>query len=180
VSPLDPVTTYGRARRLASRYCYGVQQHIDRIGSFEPGTKWSSLQNKNDWEIVIIFLTRLRRCVALLTKVVDFRDAAKKCLTEFDVCLPSLKNLRDFEEHFDDYSAGKGKEAAFTWGHLESYTFGSENFSNGVGEVSCSAAEQAARLVWGTIADLELTAKTLGYLSWDDRYGVNGKFRRAT
>ena len=179
MNTVDPAITYGRARRLASRYCYGIKQHIQRIKDTDPKPEWSHLQLKNDWEIVVIFLTRLRRCSVLLSNIDAFRVTAKKCISDFDVCLPNLKSLRDYEEHFDDYSAGNGRKTEFTWGHLESYQFGSEGFSNGVGDVSRDAAEQIVRLVWKLIVDLEPVAKSLGYLSWDDRYGVNGIFRRS-
>lgn len=168
---LDAVSAYGRARRLASRYCYGVQQHIERIRNIDAEADWGQLQNKNDWEIVTIFLMRLRRCVGYLSRFDPFRTACEKGLAEFDTVLPSLIDLRDFEEHFDDYSTNRGRNASFEWGHLETYFFGAKEFSNGVGTVSCSSAEDAARLVWGILIDLEPTAKKLGWLSWDDRFG---------
>lgn len=167
----DPVAAYGRARRLTSRYCFGVKQQLERIRAFDPDEEWSELQNKNDWEVVIIFLTRLRRCISFVLRFPEFKDIGKVKAAAFDACIPSLKDLRDFEEHFDDYSIGRGRVAAFDWGFLETYSYGPERFESGVGKIAVSDAEQAALLAWGLILDLEPKAKTLGYLSWDDRFG---------
>ena len=171
MSQPDPVAAYGRARRLASRYCFGVNQHLERISTFDPDREWSELQNKNDWEVVIIFLMRLRRCISFVSRFTEFKQIGKVSAAAFDACLPSLKDLRDFEEHFDDYSMGRGKNAAFDWGQLETYSYGAERFESGVGSIGTSDAKKAALLAWGLIVDLEPRAKALGYLSWDDRFG---------
>lgn len=167
----DPVAAYGRARRLSSRYCFGVKQHLERISSVDEGKEWRELQQKNDWEVVIIFLMRLRRCIAYLSRFSEFKQIGKVKSAAFDACVPHLKDLRDFEEHFDDYSTGRGKNASFEWGHLETYCYGAERFSNGVGSIATSEAEKAALIVWSLMIDLEPIAKSLGYLSWNDRFG---------
>ncbi len=167
----EPLQNYERARRLLSRYCFGVEQHIERIGNFNPDERWSELQNKNDWEVVIVFLTRIRRCLEMLLAFRVFQDAVRRGLDQFDRTLPSLIKLRNFEEHFDDYSNGKGRNKAAAWGHLETYNYGSSEFSNGLGGLSTADAEQAAKAAWAIVLELENEARRLGYRTWDERFG---------
>lgn len=177
------VSAYGRARRLSSRYCFGVIQHLERIEKFRTNESddladhQARMQNKNNWEIVIIFLSRLRRCLVYLSNFEVFRRVCEEGIVEFDAIVPHLKNLRDYEEHFDAYSTEKGHNKSFGWGELESYWFGSEEFSSGVGKISQAEADQASRSIWKVIESLESSAKNLGYLSWDDRFAPNGKYR---
>ena len=135
--------------------------------------KHHDLLNKNDWEIIIVFLARLRRCLLLLGKCRPTLPVDGKYLKEFDRLIPVLVNLRDFEEHFDDYSSGKSKRAEFEWGYLETYYFGEKVFENGVGKVTAETAQKAALEVWTAVISVEDNARKHGFLTWDDRYSRN-------
>lgn len=173
---------YGRVRRLASRYCLGVETQVQRIEEsarlmreqdvlVEHRQSWKELQNKNDWEALVMFLIRLRKCLILLGKCRPELPLKKSFLKDLDDLVPDLIKLRDFEEHFVEYSSGKGKNKNFQWGHLESYVFGEEQFANGVGKISNNASKEAAKLAWLAILSVEEDARKIGWLSWDDRYG---------
>ncbi|MBB3381487.1 hypothetical protein ACK83U_10935 [Rhizobium sp. WW22] len=94
-------------------------------------------------------------------------------IARFDSAVPNLKDLRDYEEHFDDYSLGKGRNKNALWGYLESYRYDARGFSNGLGELSVEASRSAALIVWEAIISVEEDARRLGYLTWEDRYGTD-------
>lgn len=187
MSNIDVVQQYGRIRRIVNRYCLAVKTQINRIGdgSFETeeGIPWLDLQHraevqKNDWEALIIFLSRLRRCLVFIKELEPDLKLGRNYISEFDNTVPDLTKLRNFEEHFDDYSIGKGRNKLAEWGHLESFYIGNDIFRNGVGELSTNAAIQAAKLVRVAVLSLERNARALGYLTWEDRYGPKGLYRR--
>jgi hypothetical protein len=91
-------------------------------------------------------------------------------LARFDKTVPDLKDVRDYEEHFDDYSLGKGRNKSAKWGNLESYAYDARTFTNGLGHFSTEAAQSAARTVWEAVISMESRAKEVGYLSYEDRY----------
>lgn len=174
---IDPVSTYGRVRRLGNRYCDGVLTQIERINQPVPeiddliDLQSTIHKNKNEWEALIMFLVRLRRCLVLLGRCRPTLKLRTKHISDFDSAVPDLVALRDFEEHFDDYSSNKGKNSTHKWGHLESYKYGATSFANGVGEISTEAAYAAAKIAWEAILSVETDAKAVGWLSWEDRYG---------
>ena len=171
MTPLKQVSGCGRARRLANRYWYGVEQQLVRLRQFDRGQEYAHMQLKNDWEMVIILLSRLRRCLAFVSKFPAFKGIGELELAKFDNLVPHLKQLRDFEEHFDDYSLGRGQNKQIGWGALETYSFGVSQFSNGAGEITATSISNAALLVWTTFETLEEEAIKLGYLTWEERHG---------
>lgn len=62
-----------------------------------------------DIHFLVIALTRLRRAVGLATRVEAIQDALIDHLVEFDESVPGLTTLRNVAEHFDDYTAGYGR-----------------------------------------------------------------------
>lgn len=176
----DTVSNYGRVRRLASRYCWGVERQIERmeLSNIEiledfkqPRVGYAHYTLKNDWEVLLVFLTRLRRCLTLLQGLGPALKIDPDYITRFDNDVPDLKELRDFEEHFDDYSLGIGRNKNALWGYLESYGYDAEGFSNGLGRLSVEGCRNAALTVWEAVLSVESDAKALGYLTWEDRYG---------
>lgn len=177
----EPVANYARVRRLSNRYCWGIERQIERLKiskeeiareTDENRLGYANYTLKNDWEILLVFLTRLRRCLLMLSRIGSTLPFDNTFVTRFDNTVPQLKQMRDYEEHFDDYSLGKGKNKSFSWGYLESYSFGGEGFANGIGKVDIEACRSAALIVWEAVMSLEDTARKLGYLSWDDRFGA--------
>lgn len=191
MTPIDPITNYGRLRRLANRYCYGVIQQIENITvsaeklahEREPLTEYPQdridYELKNHWEVLILFLLRMRRCLLMLQKLSPEITVNSEYLDRFDALVPKLKNIRDFEEHFDDYSLGQGRNSSIEWGFLESYVYGADVFSNGVGTIELAHAKEAALTAWEAVLSCEDGAKQLGFLTFDDRYRTDGKFRRS-
>lgn len=182
MSGADPVSNYARVRRLASRYCWGVERQIERLRKSQEeilrefkGTHrgYSHYTLKNDWEILLIFLTRLRRCLFILQKLGPNLQLDSSFITRFDSAVPDLKDLRDYEEHFDDYSLGQGRNKSALWGYLESYGYDAKGFSNGLGELSIEGSRSAALIVWEAVMSIEEDARKLGYLTWEDRYGTD-------
>lgn len=139
-------------------------------GSPETGPEYSHYVNKNDWEALIVFLTRLRRTLVLLQKLGPDLSLDPSFINRFDKAVPDLKAIRDYEEHFDDYSLGKGKEEKAEWGWLESFEYGAEKFANGAGELKAENAHAAMLIAWEAVMSLEENAKKIGYLTWDARY----------
>jgi hypothetical protein len=191
VTPINPITNYGRLRRLANRYCYGVIQQTENItlsaetllNEREPLTEHRQsridYELKNNWEALIFFLLRMRRCLLMLQKLSPEITVDPKYLERFESLVPKLKSIRDFEEHFDDYSLGKGRDSSLEWGFLESYVYGADMFSNGVGTIELAQAKEAALTAWEAVLSCEESAKQMGFLTFDDRYGPDGKFRRS-
>lgn len=178
----EPAANYGRVRRLASRYCWGVERQIERLRTSNAEIAIEIAENrlgyadytlKNDWEMLLVLLTRLRRCLLMLSRISPGMELDGNFISRFDATVPNLKDLRDYEEHFDDYSVGDGKNKKILWGYLESYTFGEEYFSNGVAELNIEACRAAGLIVWEAVLSLEKSAQKLGYLSWEDRFGTD-------
>ncbi|MEM1365321.1 MAG: hypothetical protein AAGH82_06170 [Pseudomonadota bacterium] len=181
----DTISQYGRIRRLANRYCWGVQTQLSRIQVSQKLLQtgrdtidYVHYDMKNDWEALSVLLVRLRRCFPFLESLKPELCLDPAFAEQFDVLLPSLSKLRNFEEHWDEYSRGDGRNTAAAWGHLETYTFGVDHFSNGVGSIEAKNAQEASTLTWKAVLSLEDQAKAQGFLTFDDRYGPHGKFRR--
>ncbi len=188
---VDSAQQYGRIRRLASRYCFGVETQTRRIKKSARAMRdrevlvefnqiHCDLQNKNDWEALIVFLARLRKCLLLLGKCRPDLPLEKRFLKEFDRLLPHLVDLRDFEEHFDEYSTSSGRREEFKWGHLESYAYGDEKFASGVGSISVKSSKEAAQLAWKAVLSVEGEAKRAGWISWEDRIENNTPWEEVT
>jgi hypothetical protein len=182
----DAVTNYGRVRRLANRYCFGIKTQLERLKIAEQNVNreseddvlgYSTYALKNDWEAMAVFLIRLRRCLLMLGKLEPDLRLSPDYLTTFDATVPKLRLLRNVEEHFDQYSLGDGDNKRVEWGQLESYEYSAGEFENGFGYLSSENANAAMLIVWEAVLSLEPQAKQLGFLSWDDRYGEGGKFR---
>ena len=100
MSAFGPVPNYGRVRRLTNRYCWGIQQQIERLKESENEMLrerdenqlgFANYTNKNDWEVVLMFLTRLRRCLNLLQNLGPGIQLDDKFIEKFENCIPDLK-----------------------------------------------------------------------------------------
>jgi hypothetical protein len=178
VTGAEPVSNYARARRLANRYCYGVKIQLERLQQNpvqmmkelrEQGFEHAHYTQKNDWETLIVSLTRLRRTLLMLKELEPNLSLDQSHIDRFDNAVPDLKCIRDYEEHFDDYSLGKGRKKA-EWGWLESYEYGPGKFANGAGELKAENAHAAMLIAWEAVMSIEENAKKIGYLTWDARY----------
>lgn len=174
----DTVLNYARARRLANRYCYGVKVQIERIeeaakAASAPANKLSydHYTLKNDWEYLAVCLIRLRRCLCLVSQLEPEVRMDRDYIVRFDNLLSDLIALRNFEEHLDEYSLGRGRNRSADWGHLETFLYGAEKFSNGVGSLDVESARAAMRVAWEAVLSVESDARSDGFLTWDDRYG---------
>ena len=184
---LGIVSNYGRLRRLANRYCFGVKVQLERITDCPQLTvsetdgidpEFTRYSLKNDWEMLVVLLIRLRRCLLMAQRLKSSLSLNPKFIKQFDSALPSLTELRNYEKHLDDYSLDIGRDNKFGWGHLESYQYGVTSFSNGVAKIDAEEVSSAVMIAWEAVLSLEQQAQDLGYLTLEDRYGENGKFRR--
>ena len=62
----------------------------------------------NNWETLIGFLSRLRKCFDLAEMLPDYHIFAIIGKNTFDDLLPKLKDIRNVFEHFDNYLVGDG------------------------------------------------------------------------
>jgi len=86
-----------------------LQLQRRRLKTSEPEDDGFVFRLWADFEFFIVALTRLRRAAVLASKVPAINAAVTTALSDFDLALPMVKNMRDIAEHFDDYAIGKGR-----------------------------------------------------------------------
>jgi len=101
----------GRALDHADKWFVGFETHCERVAepSGDP-TLRDILLSMADIEIALVHLLRLRRAAVILQDHVEGCEGLSDAVAAFDARLPSLKHLRDTEEHFDDYILGRGRQ----------------------------------------------------------------------
>jgi hypothetical protein len=109
----DPIEVERLTIALAfqiERFLLGIEQSTSLILNV-PYLR-EEYQNKiiflNNWETLIGFSSRLRKCFDLAEKLPDYRSAAISGKESYDKFLPRLKDIRNVFEHFDEYIVGDG------------------------------------------------------------------------
>src|SRR5438876_156473 len=103
--------TYERARRLANLARWTVALQRRRLKTDEPEDGEFLFRRWADFQFLIVALTRLRRAATLAAKVPTLPNTIKGALANFDFALPTLKNMRDIAEHFDDYALNRCRDS---------------------------------------------------------------------
>jgi hypothetical protein len=99
-----------------------------RLKAHEPEDGEFIFRRWADFQFLIVALTRLRRATTLAAKVPALTGAMQNALTNFDAALPTLKNMRDVTEHFDDYAVDRGRDSAVSRKSLEVGVIGDSVF----------------------------------------------------
>jgi hypothetical protein len=81
-----------------------------------------------DLHFLLVALTRLRRAVRLAASVGQLQQALSDRITEFDERVPYLSRLRNVGEHFDDYTAGRGRDSQVSRTQLQTWTMSFESY----------------------------------------------------
>ncbi|MGH2971104.1 MAG: hypothetical protein ACRDLE_02995 [Gaiellaceae bacterium] len=99
--PTDDVVIE-RAISFATETMWTVELQVRRLGSAEPEDDRFVNRWWVDLQFLIGTLRRLRRTAELAATATN-REALRPAIEAFDRALPSLKKMRDVNEHFDSY-----------------------------------------------------------------------------
>jgi hypothetical protein len=151
----SPAATYERARRLANRAVWTVALQRRRLRTDEPEDGEFVFRRWEDFQFLIVALTRLRRAAVLAATVQLIRSDILAALAEFDVTLPMLTKMRNVAEHFDDYAVDKGRDRSVRRGSLEVGAFGEIEFDWLGHVINADVALKAARQLFQTIVRVQ-------------------------
>jgi hypothetical protein len=143
--------TYERARRLANLAMWTVALQRRRLKTHEPEDGEFLFRRWADFQFLIVALTRLRRAATLAATVPTVKSAIRIALASFDAALPTLKNMRDIAEHFDDYALDRGRDPSISRKSLEVGVVGDSVFQWLGHQLDADAAVTAARQLFKAI-----------------------------
>ncbi|UTA70173.1 hypothetical protein [Emticicia sp. 21SJ11W-3] len=106
-SPSD-ITNLERAVSLCNIAMFTIDLQLRRLNSEEPEDRVFLYRQFADLHFMIVALIRLRRAAIIATNITDVSTKIKEAISSFDKALYMLKDMRDVQEHIDEYAINKG------------------------------------------------------------------------
>jgi hypothetical protein len=131
LGPVEKSVQLQRVERVSLRYFVSITETLGRIEDRNIRTTETDQNGMLlfcDYEALVMQLSRLRRCFALLEWIPELKSTAIAARSKFDALLPGLKDIRDVLEHFDDYSTAKGQKATFDYDDVENFGVSRSSF----------------------------------------------------
>lgn len=98
------VAIYEDARILANIAAWSVELQVHRLRASREEIPGFAMQPAVDFHLLVTVLSRLRKAAKIVATVPKIADEIK----QFDELLPDLRDMRNIQEHIDEYRLGNG------------------------------------------------------------------------
>jgi hypothetical protein len=158
-SPITDLALVKHAMTDAAQWMVAVNMQHHRILEHLDDDIPTPFPRRADFQFFLVSLTRLRRAISFAAKVDQLKQALSDRIVEFDGHVPFLSRLRNIGEHFDDYTAGRGRGTQVKRAQLRSsgWADGSDACVTWLGEKVHLAEVRAAaeNLYSGFVSDVD-------------------------
>jgi hypothetical protein len=150
---MEEASIYERARRQASFAMWTIEMQIRRLNKTEPEDEKFVLRKVADFQFFLLALTKFRRAILLANKIVSIKRKISSGIERFDSQLPFLVEMRNVDQHFDDYAIDRGRNKKIDKTMLEVHSFDGQNWVWLGHKIDLEVAFNAGRILFKVLIE---------------------------